>query len=146
MMNTQQQYDKIQQFVKQQYAEISDRGIPVVKSVTGGYLVGNLLVKPLTDGWQILNKTGRVLHNIKQRRIAILLAALINNRKYEKAQLACSLDSRYDIFLGDYRLYSTRIQQNPDNYVYVDRFNRADGELESLNRQIAELEKTANLQ
>lgn len=145
-MDTQQQYEKVQQFVKQQYSEIRSRNIPVIKSLSGGYIIGSYKVQPLDEGWQISAKNGNPLYCMKQRRTAIVMAALIDAKKYKHAQKAYALDSRYDIFLNDYKLYSARSEQNPSNIIYKDRFNRVDGELESLNRQINELEKTANLQ
>lgn len=146
MMNTQQQYNKIQQFIQQNYQEFNNSGELVVQQIESGFKVGNFTIVSLENGWQIQNQSGAVLYELHQRRLAILLAALLSKKKYEQAQVAAGIDRKYDIFYSDSRLYEHKLLFNPDNCIYADRLTRAKNELETLSKQISELEKTACLQ
>ena len=146
MMDTQQQYNKIQQFIKQHYLELSNSGTVVVKTDSDGYRVGNYQIVNMGCIWQIRNTAGAVINELRQRRLAILTAALLCKKKYKLAQMAACLDQQYDIYTADKGLYEQRSAANPDNYTYKHRLNRVSDELDQLNSQIYELEKSACLQ
>ena len=145
-MDTQQNYNKIQQFIKQHYREIGNSGTVIVHPTNTGFQVGDYTIESTDDGWQVVNKAGVVIHELHQRRLAILLAALLCKKKYEHARLAAGIDQRYDIFSGDRGLYEQRLAANPDNYTYKHRLIRVVDELDILNSQINELEKSACIQ
>jgi len=145
-MDTQQQYNKIQQFIKQHYRDLNNSGTVIVHPTDSGFTVGNFTIRSMDNNWQVINKNGQVIYQLHQRRLAILLAALLCKKKYEHARLAAGIDQKYDIFSGDRGLYEYRLASNPDNYVYKHRLNRVVDELDILNSQIIELEKSACLQ
>lgn len=145
-MDTQQQYNKIQQFIKQHYLEFSNSGTVVVHPTRSGVRVGNYSIDNTSDGWSITNDKGAVLYELRQRRLAILLSALLCKKKYKHAHLIASIDQRYDIFSSDRDLYEHKLANNPDNYTYKHRLIRVVDELDNLNSQINELEKSACLQ
>ena len=145
-MDTQQQYNKIQQFIKQHYRDFNDSGTVTVHPTDTGFEVGNFTIRNMDNGWQVINNKGQVIYELHQRRLAILLAALLCKKKYEHAKLAAGIDQKYDIFSGDRGLYEYRLASNPDNYTYKHRLIKAVDELDILNSQINELEKSACLQ
>ena len=146
MMDTKQQYNKIQQFIKQHYRDFNDSGTVTVHPTDTGFEVGNFTITNIDNGWQVINNKGQVIYELHQRRLAILLAALLCKKKYEHARLTAGIDQKYDIFASDRGLYEYRAASNPDNYVYKHRLNRVVDELDTLNSQIIELEKSACLQ
>lgn len=144
-MNT-AQYDKIQDFVKNNYQELLKADTLIVKTLDNGFRVGEWFVKNLQNGWQVEDRAGRQRSTMKQRRLAVLVAALLHRKNYAKAHAVCMLDTTYDILSNDIKQYSARITMNPGNKVYSDRLGRAEKELEMLKSQIYELEKTVHLQ
>lgn len=145
-MDTQQQYNKIQQFIKQHYRDFNNSGTVIVHPTSTGFDVGNFTIRNIDNSWQVINNSGVVIYELHQCRLAILLAALLCKKKYEHAKMTAGIDQKYDIYSGDRGLYEYRLATNPDNYVYKHRLNRVVDELDTLNSQIIELEKSACLQ
>jgi hypothetical protein len=139
------QYQKVQDFIKAQYKQISDRTL-VIRSDAHGLRVGELLVQNTGTCWRIVNQSGIVVNELRNRRLAVLQAALIHYKKYVQARQAADLDQKLDIYNADHQLFSYKFQQNPDNYVYKNRLSRVDYELDSVRNIINELEKSVCLQ
>jgi hypothetical protein len=140
-----QQYQKVQDFIKTQYKQIADKTL-VIRSETHGLRVGELLVQNTGTCWRILNQSGIVINELRNRRLAVLQAALIHYKKYSQARQAANLDQKLDIYTADHQLFSHRHQCYPDNYVYKNRLSRIDYELDSVKNTINELEKSVSLQ
>lgn len=117
-----------------------------MKTLDNGFRVGEWFVKNLQNGWQVEDRAGGKRSTMKQRRLAVLVAALLHRKNYDKAKTVFMMDTTYDILSNDIKLYSARIESNPSNKVYSDRLGRAEKELEILKGQIYELEKTVHLQ
>jgi hypothetical protein len=136
---------KIKQFVTEEYNQISKKGAVIVKSVGNEYLVNDINVKLVDNLWQVL-KGNTVIANLRQRRVAILLAALASKHYYRDLDKATVIDKQLDIYLSDKQIYSIRYKSNPDNQVYADRLARVENEINLLDQQLHELEKTVSLQ
>lgn len=139
-------YNKIQQFVKNSYTDLSQRESLIVRTQDQGFRVGDWFVKNLGQGWRVEDKRGRVYACLKQRRLAVLMAALLNKKKYKLAFNISNIDTTYDILSGDFQLYSIKSSRKTNNLVYIHRLSRAENDLQSLKKQIHELEKTVGLQ
>jgi len=137
--------NKIKQFVTEEYSHLSQKGAVIVKSVGNGYLVNGINVKLVDNLWQV-TKGKSIIAKLRQRRVAILLAALASKRYYRDIQRATVIDKQLDIYLGDKQMYSIRYKANPDNQIYADRLVNVETELELLDQQLHELEKTVSLQ
>ena len=137
--------NKIKQFVTEEYNQLPKKGALVVKSVGNGYKINDINVKFTDNNWQVINNKS-IIANLRQRRVAILLAALVSKRQYKNIGAATCIDKQLDIYLGDKQLYAMRAKLNPDNEVYKDRLSRVERELELLDQQLHELEKTVSLQ
>jgi hypothetical protein len=144
MKNVSQQYDKVQNFIKQQYEDITTKQL-IVKNHMGNLQVGKFHISPTENLWQVTDKNGNVITELRQKRLAVLAAAFITLKKHKIIRAIQGIDQKYDIFVKDQHHYKHLFRMNPDKRVYEDRLARADGELDNLKNQIHELEKTANL-
>ena len=144
MKNISQQYDKVQNFIKQQYEDIITKQL-VVKNHLGNLQVGKFHINPTESTWQVTDNNGNVITELKQKRLAVLAAAFIALKKHKVIREIVGIDQKYDIFIKDQQHYTHLFKQNPEKIVYEDRLNRVDSELDHLKYQIHELEKTANL-
>jgi len=136
---------KIKQFVTEEYNHLPNKGAVVVKSVGNGYQVNNINVKLDNSNWQVI-KENNVIASLRQRRVAILLAALVSKKYNRYLETATAIDKQLDIYLADKQMYSIRHKKNPDNLVYLHRLEKAENQLSLLNDQLHELEKTVSLQ
>ena len=118
----------------------------IVRATKSGYTIGNMKVINNDTAWLLKDRTGKTLQEFRQRRIALLTAALLFKNKSGLAGESRSLDTQYDMFLHDYMIYKQRLEQHPDNRIIQDRFDRVKYELETIKSRIMELEKTADLQ
>jgi len=139
-------YDKVEQFVQQQIRDMVGSRTVVVRATKSGYSIGNMDVINGDTAWLLKDRTGKTLQAFRQRRIALLTAALLFTNKTSLAGESRSLDTQYDMFLHDFMIYKQRLEQDPDNMIMQDRFDRVKYELETIKSRIMELEKTANLQ
>jgi hypothetical protein len=113
--------------------------------VGNGYQVNNISVKFNDNNWQVI-KDNLVIASLRQRRVAILLAALVSKKYNRYLDTATSIDKQLDIYLADKQLYSIRHKNNPDNLVYLHRLDNVENQLSLLDDQLHELEKTVSLQ
>jgi len=137
--------NKIKKFVTEEYNHLPQKGAVIVKSVGNGYQVNNISVKFNDNNWQVI-KDNLVIASLRQRRVAILLAALVSKKYNRYLDTATSIDKQLDIYLADKQLYSIRHKNNPDNLVYLHRLDNVENQLSLLDDQLHELEKTVSLQ
>ena len=137
--------NKIKKFVTEEYNHLPQKGAVIVKSVGNGYQVNNISVKFNDNNWQVI-KDNSVIASLRQRRVAILLAALVSKKYNRYLDTATSIDKQLDIYLADKQLYSIRHKNNPDNLVYLHRLDNVENKLSLLDDQLHELEKTVSLQ
>jgi hypothetical protein len=139
------QFSKIQQFVTEQYNQLSKTGAVIVNPVASGYRVNEVNVKAVAEGWQVVNGS-IVVATMRQRRLAILTAALITKKRFKNLNEIILIDRLLDVYLEDKNMFSIRIKMNPDRDLYKDRLSKAENEILLLEEQIRELEKTVSLQ
>ena len=137
--------NKIKQFVTEEYNQLPKKGALVVKSVGNGYLVNNVNVKFIDNSWQVI-KDNTIIASLHQRRVAILIAALVSKKRNRDLAAATFIDRQLDIYLYDKQIYSARYKINPDNLVYLHRLDNVENQLSLLDDQLHELEKTVSLQ
>jgi hypothetical protein len=138
--------NKIKKFVTEEYNQLPKKGALIVKSVGNGYQINDTQVTLKDNVWQVINNNKTIVANLYQRRVAILLAALVSKRYYKNIPTVTCIDKQLDIYLNDKQLYSIRTKTNPNNEVYKDRLSRVERELELLDQQLHELEKSVSLQ
>ena len=82
---------------------------------------------------------------LRQRRLAILTAALVAKRMHNDISSVSVIDRQLDIYLEDQNYFRIRLKSNPENGIAADRLGRVDSELDLLNQQIHLLEKSVAL-
>lgn len=138
-------FKKIQQFITEEYNHLSKIGLVIVKSAQNEFKINDLTVKYNNFTWQIYDNSSLIIE-LKQRRMAILAAVMIINNKKKKMANILSLDKQLDIYLDDKSVFSSRLKKNPHNYVMEDRLSKVEAELNFIESQISELEKSVSLQ
>jgi hypothetical protein len=137
-------FGKVKDFITDQYNQLPVMGAVIVKSVVNGYKVNDILVK--TDGNRYcVVKENNNISEFNQRRTAILFAALVSRKKYKDSSKIYGLDKQLDIYLEDKQFYSTRLKKN-NNLIYEDRLSRVESELNIIDEQLRQLEKSVALQ
>jgi hypothetical protein len=144
MSSEKQNFNKITQFITDSYNTLPNRGVVVVKSVRNGFMVNNIIVKQNNNLW-VVEQNNTALGSFRQRRIAILFAALINRKRKIDCNKMSGFDQQLDIFLEDKNYFSVRLKQK-DNPILADRLSRTKNELSLLEQQLLELEKSLGLQ
>ena len=136
--------NKIKKFVTEEYDHLPNKGAVVVKSVGNGYIVNNVEVKFNGDLWCVI-KDKTTITVLRQRRLAILTAALVAKRMHNDISSVSVIDRQLDIYLEDQNYFRIRLKSNPENGIAADRLGRVDSELDLLNQQIHLLEKSVAL-
>ena len=136
--------NKIKKFVTEEYDHLSKRGAVIVKSVGNGYVVNGVEVKLDDNSWHVI-KDKTIINVLRQRRLAILTAALVAKRMYQDISSVSVIDRQLDIYLEDQNYFRIRLKSNPENDVAADRISRIDSELDLLSQQIHLLEKSVAL-
>ena len=144
MIDESKTLNKIKKFVTEEYDHLPNKGAVIVKSVGSGYVVNGVEVKLNDNKWTVINKN-TVISTLRQRRIAILTAALVAKNKYNDISSATAIDKQLDIYLADQNHFRMRLKNNPHNAVAQDRLAKVDSELDLLHQQIDLLEKTVSI-
>ena len=144
MINERKTLNKIKKFVTEEYDHLPNKGAVVVKSVGNGYIVNNVEVKFNGDLWCVI-KDKTTITVLRQRRLAILTAALVAKRMHNDISSVSVIDRQLDIYLEDQNYFRIRLKSNPENGIAADRLGRVDSELDLLNQQIHLLEKSVAL-
>ena len=144
MINESKTLKKIKKFVTEEYDHLPNKGAVVVKSVGNGYVVNGIEVKLDDNSWHVI-KDKTVINMLRQRRLAILTAALVAKRMYQDISSVGVIDRQLDIYLEDQNYFRIRLKNNPENDIAADRLSRVDSELDLLSQQIHLLEKSVAL-
>jgi hypothetical protein len=137
-------FNKITQFITDSYNSLPTKGVIVVKSVRNGFMVNNIFVKENGGQW-VVEKDKITVSSFRQRRVAILFAALVSKKRSADSSKMYGFDQQLDICLEDKNNYSIRIKKS-NNAVLADRLSRTENDLELLDQQLRELEKSLGLQ
>jgi hypothetical protein len=144
MNSEKQNFNKITQFITDSYNTLSTRGVVVVKSVRNGFVVNGISVKSTDNVW-IVQRDKTEIGNFKQQRIAILFAALTSKKRYLDSNKMHGIDRQLDVFLEDKNNFTIRLKKS-DNPVLSSRLSRTENDLDLLDQQLRELEKSLSLQ
>jgi hypothetical protein len=144
MINESKTLNKIKKFVTEEYNHLPTKGAVIVKSVGNGYVVNGVEVKLNDNTWCVI-KDKTTITVLRQRRLAILTAALVAKRMHRDISNVSVIDRQLDIYLEDQNYFRVRLNRNPENDIVADRLSRVDGELDLLNQQIYLLEKSVAL-
>jgi hypothetical protein len=144
MTNEKQKFNKIKNFITDSYNNLPKQGVIIVKSVRNGFMVNNISIKLVDNIWEV-SKEGNILSRFRQRRTAVIFAALVYKKRSIDSKKLVGLDQFLDICLEDKNTFSLRLKKT-DNPVYADRLSRTEVELDLLEQQLQELEKSLSLQ
>jgi hypothetical protein len=144
MINESKTLNKIKKFVTEEYNHLPNTGAVIVKSVGNGYVVNGVEVKPNDNSWCVI-KDKTIIAELRQRRLAILTAALVAKRMHQDISSVTVIDRQLDIYLEDQNYFRIRLKRNSENDVAADRLSRVDSELDLLSQQIYLLEKSVAL-
>ena len=144
MNSEKQNFNKITQFITDSYNTLPNKGVVVVKSVRNGFMVNNMLVKQ-DDSYWVVQREKVEIAKFKQRRVAILYAALTSKKRYYDSNKMTGIDRQLDVFLEDKNNFMIRLKKS-DNPVLSSRLSRTENDLELLDQQLRELEKSLSLQ
>lgn len=145
MVDESKTLNKIAQFVTEEYNKLPKTGTLVVKTVANGYVVNGVEVKLNNDNTWNIFKDKTLIIKLRQRRLAILGAALVAKQKNSDISSIAIIDRQLNIFQEDQNNFRIRLKNNPNNDIAADRLSRVDCELDLLNQQIYLLEKSVAL-
>lgn len=144
MNSEKQQFNKIAKFITDSYTDMSKRGNIIVKSVGNTFVVNDIKIKNV-NGLYNVERGKTMISTFKQRRIAILFAALLTKKRYYDSRKMVAYDSQLDMLLDDKERFKRRLkkQYNP---ITDDRLENVEVNLDLLEQQLRELEKSLRLQ
>jgi hypothetical protein len=143
-MATKQKLNKIESFVKDQVT--ATKSSIVIIENKKGYKVNNLNVLPKDSVWLIIDPAGKEISSFNSARMAILSAALHVKKKMNHIQFTQFYDRQLLNLKHDKMLFESKISNNFRTEIYEDRLSRTLTDLDLLNSQISELEKSVGLQ
>jgi hypothetical protein len=138
------QFNKITKFITDSYNDISNRGNIIVKSVGNTFVVNDVKIKNTSGSWSV-EKDKSIISYFKQRRIAILFAALICKKRYNDSHKMIAYDHQLDMLLDDKERFKLRLKTKY-NAVLDDRLENVETNLDLLEQELRELEKSLSLQ
>jgi len=144
MNSEKQQFNKIAKFITDSYNDLSKHGNIIVKSVGNTFVVNDIKIKNDNGVWNV-ERQKTVLSTFKQRRIAILFAALVTKKRYIDSHKMVSYDHQLDMLLDDKERFRIRLKTKY-NPILNDRLENVETNLDLLEQQLRELEKSLCLQ
>jgi len=144
MNSEKQQFNKIAKFITDSYNDMSKQGNIIVKSVGNTFMVNDIKIKNDNGVWNV-ERQKTMLSTFKQRRIAILFAALISKKRYMDSNKMVAYDHQLDMLLDDKERFRRRLKTKY-NAVLNDRLENVETNLDLLEQQLRELEKSLSLQ
>ena len=146
MNSERHQFNKITKFITDSYNDLPNRGTIVVKSVKGGFAVNEIKIIQNKDknDWYVVKDKMPIAIFI-QKRIAILFAAIIIKKRYYDSKKMITFDRQFNILQEDKQRYNTRLKEKI-NPILESRLSRTENELDLIEQQLRELEKSLSLQ
>jgi len=144
MNNEKQQFNKIAKFITDSYNDLSKHGNIIVKSVGNTFVVNDIKIKNDNGVWNV-ERQKTMLSTFKQRRIAILFAALVTKKRYIDSHKMVAYDHQLDMLLDDKERFNIRLKTKY-NPILNDRLENVETNLDLLEQQLRELEKSLCLQ
>jgi hypothetical protein len=136
--------DKIQTFVKEQIS--STQSSLVITETVKGFKVNDLAVHQIDSAWIIKSANGSIIGHFKNRRLAVLTAALTVKKLYKFLHIVSQLDNQLTFLKHDKALFERNIDRKFKKEMFEDRYSRTIFELSQVYEQIFELEKSVHLQ
>jgi len=144
MNSEKQQFNKIAKFITDSYNDLSKHGNIIVKSVGNTFVVNDIKIKNDNGVWNV-ERQKTMLSTFKQRRIAILFAALITKKRYIDSHKMVAFDHQLDMLLDDKERFKIRLKTKY-NAILDARLENVETNLDLLDQQLIELEKSLSLQ
>jgi hypothetical protein len=138
------QFNKIAKFITDSYNDMSKRGNIIVKSVGNTFVVNDIKIKNSNGIWNV-ERGKATISTFKQRRIAILFAALVCKKRYTDSHKMVAYDHQMDMLLDDKERFKRRLKTKY-NPILDDRLENVETNLDLLEQQLRELEKSLSLQ
>jgi len=143
-MATNKQLHKIQSFVEDQVK--ATKNSVVLITTKNGYKVNNFNIHLKGTYWALTDSLGSEISRFQNVRMAILAAALHVKKKFGLLAMVEQTDSKLFTLKHDKYLFEHKISNKYNKEVYEDRLSRTTFELDSVYKQISELEKSVGLQ
>ena len=144
MNSEKQQFNKIAKFITDSYNDMSKHGNIIVKSVGNALVVNDIKIKNI-NGLYNVERGKTMLSTFKQRRIAILFAALLTKKRYLDSRKMVAYDHQLDMLLDDKERFVRRLKTRY-NPILDNRLENVETNLDLLEQQLRELEKSLRLQ
>ena len=107
-MITDHNYTKIKSFINDQIDQVK-HSIVIVKTAKG-YKVNDLDILSKNDFWLIMDKSNIEIARLRNKRLAILLAANVFKQRFLKAEIISQYDLRLSILKHDKKLFEYKIK------------------------------------
>lgn len=143
-MATKHKLNKIESFVEDQ-VKATKSSIVLIENKKG-YKVNNFNILQKDSVWLITDPSGKEISRFNSVRMAILSAALYIKKKPGHVQFTKHYDTRLQLLKHDKKLFESKILNNYKSELFEDRLSRTLNDLDLLNSQISELEKSVGLQ
>ena len=143
-MATNKQLHKIQSFVEDQVK--ATKHSVVLITTKNGYKVNNFNIHLRDPYWTLTDSSGSEISHFQNVRMAILTAALHVKKKFGLLAMVKETDGKLYTLKHDKYLFENKISNKYHKEVYEDRLSRTIFELDSVYKQISELEKSVGLQ
>jgi hypothetical protein len=135
--------EKIQSFINDQINQTKNS--IVIRENQNVYYVNNFKIKFLNDNWAVVNNKKQQIGQFKNKRLAILFAALQIKKKYTLRDFVDKIDFQLFCLKQDKIHFEKRLQDTKRIQICEDRLGRIEYELEMFFNQIDELEKSVGL-
>jgi len=136
--------NKISKFVQEQI-DFTKRSVVIVETATG-YKVNDFKIQLHNDTWIIIDNKNIITGRYKNKRLAVLIAALTVKKRHSLINYARSLDIILDSLKHDKYFFESKIFNKFKKELFEDRLSRANKDLFDVYAQILELEKSVGLQ
>ena len=136
-------FDKIDGFFKE---NLSNSHAAYISTMPYGFKINGYTIKKKDDAWQLFDREYKLCGIFYNRKLSILAAIMLIKGNSTEFKTLINVDYSFDLFKTDYRFYQNKAKKYPDNLTYQHRFDRVEKELEILQLQISQIEKSFNLQ
>ncbi len=136
-------FDKINGFFKE---NLFNSHSAHILTMPYGFKINGYTIKKKDDGWQLFDREYKLRAVFYNRKLSILAAIMLIKGNNSEFKTLINVDYSFDLFETDYKFYQSKAKKYPDNLTYQHRFDRVEKELELLQLQISQIEKSFNLQ
>lgn len=136
--------NKISNFVQEQI-DLTKRSVVIVETANG-YKVNDFKIQQINNLWHIFNNKNMLIGTYRNKRLAVLIAALKVKKRDNLVHEVDVLDLSLFTKKQDKLFFEFRINHNFKKEMFEDRLSRTMFDLTQIYSKISELEKSVGLQ